>query len=243
MSFRRPALPVSVLAALTVVFSLLSTASGARPSPRLPSDLPPAERARCLAIADAADVATRVDAAPFVARRDVFEYLLDHPPFASDVTRALGVARYRIWRAADGLHLDDGWGVTGRFDVVHASPGARLFIAKGEYRKTLLPTIEGEAITMIEYRAEPRADGRSLVYSTVSAFLRLDSRMAQMAVKVVSGIAQRKADKEAKKLMNVFAKTSRRIDEDPAGALARLRQQPEVSRTELEEFARLLSAR
>ena len=243
MTSGRPARPLGALVTLTLVVSALSSATAGRPSPRLPADLAAGDRTRCLAITDAADVATRVDAEPFVTRRDVFEYLLDHPAFASHVTRALGVARYRIWQASDGLHLDDGWGVTGRFEVVHATAGTRVFIAKGEFRKTLIPTIEGDAVTMIEYRIEPRADGRALVYSTVSGYLRLDSRLASMALKVASGIAQKKADKEARKLMGVFAKTSRRLDEDPTGALARLRQQPDVPRAELEEFARLLSVR
>jgi hypothetical protein len=234
---------VTALAALFLVVLVLSSASAARPGPPLPADLPDAERARCRAIAEGADVATRVDAESFVARREVFEYLLDHPAFASHVTRALDVARYRIWRTPDGQFLDDGWGVTGRFDLVHTGVGVRLFIARGEYRKALLPTIEGQAVTIIEYRAEARPDGRAVVHSTVSGFLRLESRLASMALKVASGIAQRKADKEARKLMRVFAKTSRRLDEDPAGALERLRQQPDVPRSELEAFARLLGAR
>jgi len=240
---RRRPVAFAVLLALTVSLSLLSGASGARPAPRLPADLPPRERARCLAIAEAADVSTRVDADPFLTRRQVFEYLLDHPAFASHVTRAVKVGRYRIWRTADGLFLDDGWGVTGRFDVVHAAPGSRLFVASGEYRKRLMPTIEGEAVTMIEYRTEPRPDGRAVVHATVSGFLRLESRLAALALKVASGIAQRKADKEARKLMRVFAKTSRRLEEDPDGVLERLRQQPDVPQRELREFTALLTAR
>lgn len=237
---RPPARQVAVAAALFLVVLAFSVASAARPGPGLPAGLPEGDRARCRAITDDADVATRVAAEPFVTRRAVFEYLLDHPAFASHVTRVLHVARYKIWRTPEGQFLDDGWGVTGRFDLVHTGAGIRLFIARGQYHKTLVPTIEGEAIAIIEYRAEPRPDGRDLMHSTVSGYLRLESRLASMALKVVSGIAQRKADKEARKLMRVFAKTSRRLDEDAEGALASLRQQPDVPRAELEEFARLL---
>ncbi len=240
---RPPWRQVAVPSALFLVVLALSAASAARPGPGLPAGLPDGDRARCRAITDDADVATRVSAEPFVTRRAVFEYLLDHPAFASHVTRALKVARYRIWRTPEGQFLDDGWGVTGRFDLVHTRAGIRLFIARGEYHKTLLPTIEGEAVTIIEYRAETRPDGRDVVHSTVSGYLRLESRLASLALKVVSGIAQRKADKEARKLMHVFAKTSRHLEEDPDGVLARLRRRPDVPRAELEEFARLLGAR
>lgn len=228
------------------VLSLLAgvvCAADARPDARLPATIPETERLRLQSIAESAHVSTRVDAEPFSIRRDVFEYLLDHPAFASHVTRALKIARYRIERTPDGLFLDDGWGVTGRFWVVHASNGTRVMRAKGEYRNALVPTIEGEAVTMIEYATTPLPDGRSLVRSTVTGFVRLDSRLAVFAVKVAQGAAQRKADKEARRLMKVFAKVSRRIDEDAAAVLERLRQAPDVPPRELEEFARLLSRR
>src|SRR5207247_959700 len=64
----------------------------------LPPDLPRSHRARLEAIAQTAAVSTHVAADPFVARPEVFEYLLDHPEFATRVTRVLKAARYRIWR-------------------------------------------------------------------------------------------------------------------------------------------------
>jgi hypothetical protein len=235
---------VATLAACaSLLVSVLSSASAARPTPVLPEAIPEVERERVNAIADAAHVATRVEAEPFAIRRQVFEYLLDHPAFATHVTRALRIGRYRIERTADGLFLDDGWGVTGNFWVVYAGNGARVMRARGEYRKMLMPTIEGEAVTMIEYTLTPLPDGRSLVRSTVTGFVRLDNRLAVLAVKIASSAAQRKADKEARRLMKVFAKVSRRLDEDPAGVVELLRKQPDMPRRELEEFVRLLSAR
>ena len=71
----------------------------------------------------------------FVARREVFEYLLDHPEFATHVTRTLRVARYRIWRASDGLWIDDGWGTVGRFSLVYARDGTRVMHARGRYKQ------------------------------------------------------------------------------------------------------------
>ncbi|HSE93135.1 MAG TPA: hypothetical protein VLF19_07500, partial [Methylomirabilota bacterium] len=62
----RPARPLAPVVALILVLSVLSGASPARPAARLPADLPQGQRARCLAIAEAAAVATRVDAEPFV---------------------------------------------------------------------------------------------------------------------------------------------------------------------------------
>src|SRR3954471_19249381 len=143
-------------ASVAVVVAIASVVMAA--SAPLPPDLPAGQRARLDAIAQAASVSTRVDAEPFPARPEVFEYLLDHPEFATRVTRVLKVARYRIWRENDGLHLDDGWGAVGRFEVVYAAGGTRVMYARGIYQKRLLPDIHGEAVVMIEYAVRPGTD-------------------------------------------------------------------------------------
>jgi len=211
--------------------------------PQLPAGIPSVERARVTEVAQDADVATRVDATPFVARLTIFEYLLDHPEFATHVTRTLRLARYRVWPTSQGLYLDDGWGATGHFWVVYAGNGTRLMRARGEFKQTLLPTIHGEAVTMIEYEATADTDGKSVIRTTVSGYVKLDSRFLANAMKIASGAAQRKADLEAHRLIRVFARASRAINDNPAGVYEQLRQRPDVPQRELEEFGRLLNVR
>jgi hypothetical protein len=196
----------------------------------------PARRAR-------ASVATRVETEPFLTRRQIFEYLLDHPEFATHVTRTLRLARYRIWRTADGMFLDDGWGATGHFAVVQSVAGRRVMYARGAYRHTVLPTINGEAVAMIQYEITPAGDGRDLVHAIVSGFVKLDSGILTFATKIAGPIAQRKADLEARRLMRTFARVSRAIEDNPADVYERLRQRPDVPARELEEFGRLLNRR
>jgi hypothetical protein len=209
----------------------------------LPPEIPPDERARLERVAEAASVTTRVETEPFLTRREVFEYLLDHPDFATHVTRTLRLARYRIWRTRDGMFLDDGWGATGHFTVVHAVAGQRVMYARGAYRQSVLPTINGEAVAMISYEVTGAPDGRDLVHATVSGFVKLDSRLLALATKMVGPIAQRKADLEARRLMKTFARVSQAIEDDPVDLYDRLRQRPDVPPRELEEFGRLLNLR
>ena len=132
-------LPGAVL--LAVALAAAPARAGA-PGLALPDGIPAAERARLLELARSASVAANAQAEPFVARREVFEFLLDHPEFATHVTRALRLARYRIWRDAEGLWLDDGWGAVGRFRVVHAADGTRVMYARGRYQPRILPSIQ-----------------------------------------------------------------------------------------------------
>jgi hypothetical protein len=233
MSF---SLRLVVSAAFVLVLVGIVVAAGAT----LPADLPAPHRGRLEAIAQAAAVSTRVDAEPFPARPAVFQFLLEHPEFAARVTRVLKVARYRVWREADGLHLDDGWGAVGRFEVVHATSSRRIMYARGVYQKAFLPDIHGEAVVMIEYAARPTPDGKHLIGSTVTGFVKLDSGFLSAATKLLSPVAQAKADREARLLVRVFAKVCRATDEKPADLVRDLERQPDIAPQDLAAFRKLL---
>ncbi len=233
----------SLVALVTLGLVVVATPAVGNPHIDLPRTLPESERAVFERLATDADVATRVEAEPFVVRADVFVYLLDHPEFATHVARTLRLARFKIWNTPQGLVLDDGRGLTGQFRVVHAANGTRLFYANGEYNKALLPTIHGQALTLIEYHTSPAPRGRVLVKPAVSGFVRLDNRVLAFGFRALQAAAQRKADLEAHRLMKKFARVSRALDESPDAVLERLRQEPGVPTRELEEFGRLLNGR
>ena len=231
------------LTALLLISLALATPSVRASVVTLPMEMPADERARLERLAEDAAVSARVDTEPFLTRREIFDYLLDHPDFASHVTRTLRLARYRIWRTPEGMFLDDGWGATGHFSVIHAAARRRVMYARGAYRQAILPAINGEAVVMIEYEATPAGDGRDRVRATVSGFVKLDSSLLSLATKLAGPIAQRKADLEAQRLMRTFARVSRRIDDNPTDVYEQLRQRPDVPARELEEFGRLLTRR
>jgi hypothetical protein len=212
-------------------------------APTLPASLSPAIRARLEAVSQAAAVSAHVEADPFPARPEVFAYLLDHPEFASKVTRVLKAARYRIWRDADGLRLDDGWGTIGRFEVVYATGRTRVLHARGTYSKRLLPDIHGEAVVMIEYDVRRAPDGRPLIAAAVTGHVKLDNGLLSGMAKFAGPVAQAKADREARGLVRVFAKVMRLGDEQPAALCRDLAEQPDVSAHERSEFCTLLGAR
>ncbi|MGH7302226.1 MAG: hypothetical protein ACRELZ_02970 [Candidatus Rokuibacteriota bacterium] len=228
------------IAAVLIVTSALA----AKPSPNLPAQIPPSERARLQEVADGAAVSARATGEPFVARPEVFEFLLDHPELATHVTRALKLARYRIWRGPDGgLWLDDGWGVVGQFSIVYSTSGTRVVYAHGQYQSGLLPSIRGQAVVVIEYSLSPAPDRRSLISPAVTGFVRLDSRIIALAGMLAGSVATAKAEKEARRFVKLFARASRAIEDDPAHVLERIQQRADVPAGDLEEFRRLLDLR
>ena len=235
----RPLLAAALLAAALVPAPARAGAAALA----LPAGIPPAERTQLLALARDASVSARAESEPFVARREVFEFLLDHPEFATHVTRALRLARYRIWRDAEGLWLDDGWGAVGRFRVVHAADGARVMYARGRYQPRILPSIHGQAVVVLAYATTPAPEGRARITTSVTGFLKLDSRVLELVGKLAGPLARAKAEKEAASLVKVFVRVSRAIEEDPAAVHARVRQREGVPPRDLEAFRRLLDLR
>jgi hypothetical protein len=237
--FRRTA---SSLVLLGLILFVAAVGVAANRLVELPRQIPEVALARVKVVTDNASLAVKVDAAPFVARREVFEYLLDHPEFATHVTRALKLARYRIWKTPAGLGIDDGWGTVGTFELVHRGNNLRLMQARGIYQHKVLPDIHGDAVVLIDYTIQPAApEGKSLISPTVAGYVKLDSRLLTIATKVAASAATSKGEKEGRRLVRVFAKTTNACEADPAGVIEKLRQRPDVPAAELEEFRQLLN--
>jgi len=203
----------------------------------LPPGVPPAELARIEKVLAKATVSTRVEIAPYPLRLDVFDYLLDHPEFATQVTRALKLARYRIWRTADGLNLDDGWGVTGLITPFYGDRGLRVVYARGRYEQSVLPDIRGQAVILLRFADSPGPNGRPVLATSMEVFAQLDSAMVAI---FAGSIAKAKATSEGLHVLKVFSRLSTHLERRADEVLAELARRPEVARPELEGFRRLL---
>ena len=223
-----------------LLLALFTTADAVAPRFALPHQLPPAERARLEEIVKHSFASTRAESAPYVARPEVWEFLLDHPEFATHVTRALKVARYRIWHDGTELWLDDGWGVRGQFTVVHAEPGMRVMYARGQFDQKFLPEIHGEGVATLQYSFRQDDTGHVVVAASAAGCVQVDNSFLNALAKVAAPMVQAKADKEAGYLLRVFARVSRAIEEDPARVYQLVSERPDVPRSDLEEFRRVL---
>ena len=199
--------------------------------------MPSADRARIENVLAKATVSTRVEIEPYPLRLDVFDYLLDHPEFATQVTRALKLARYRIWRTADGVHLDDGWGVTGLITPFYGEGGLRVIYARGRYAQSVLPDVRGQAVILLRYADGPGPNGRPALATSMEVFAQLDSAMVAT---LAGSIAKSKATSEGLHVLKVFSRLSTHLERRTDEVLAELAKNPDVSRQELDGLRRLL---
>ncbi len=211
--------------------------AGDNAAPSLPPGVPPADKARIDKVLAKATVSTRVEIDPYALRLDVLDYLLDHPEFATQMTRALKLARYRIWRTADGLNLDDGWGVRGIITPLYGDSGLRVIYARGRYEQSVLPDIHGQAVILFRYAGGPGPSGRPALASSMEVFAQLDSAVV---ANLAGSIAKSKATSEARHVLRVFSRLSTHLDLRADEVLAELARRPEVSKTELDGFRKVL---
>src|SRR5262249_15105184 len=178
-------------------------------APTLPPSVPTADKARIETVLANATVSTRVEIDPYSLRLDVVDYLLDHPDFATQVTRVLKLARYRIWRTADGLNLDDGWGVRGIMTPIYGDGGLRVIYARGRYEQSVLPDIRGQAVILLRYTGTPGANGRPMLATSMEVFAQLDSALL---ASLAGSIAKSKATSEALHVLRVFSRLSTHLN-------------------------------
>ena len=229
------------LVAGTLLFLLGSAvAQAVAPLLTLPRQVPSSERARLETIVKNSFASTRVEHEPYAARPEVWEYLLDHPEFATHVTRALKMARFRIWHDGADLWVDDGWGVKGQFTIVHAERGMRVLYARGQFEQKVLPEIRGQAVGTLEYAFRQDEAGRTVVATAASGYVQVDNRALNALARIAAPMVQAKAETEAGYLLRTFARVTRAIDEDPARVYQLVSERPDVPRAELEEFHRIL---
>ncbi len=230
------ALAVAVLLSVSVLLWPVVKAGGDA-APALPPGVPAAERTRIENVLAHATIQTRVEIEPYPLRLDVFDYLLNHPDFATQVTRALKLARYRIWTSADGLNLDDGWGVKGVITPFYGDKGLRVVYARGRYEQSVLPDIRGQAIIFVRYGENGAVAGKPALVTSMEVFAWLDSGMI---ASLAGSVAKAKATSEARHALKVFARLSNHLELRADEVLAELARHPEVSRAELAELRRLL---
>ena len=209
----------------------------------LPPDLPEPERARLQQVTENPSVTAQSNGESFLVRDDVFEFLLDHPDFATHVIRALEIGRYRIWREPDGLWLDDNAGALVRFRIAYATRGSRIFYLQGRYQPQVLPAIHGRVVVLLDYTIKPETDGKSLITPAMASFVRIDNAALGVLARLFRAVVAPRASKVTTRIVGDIAKIARAIDADPGRVDAALRERPDVPSRELAEFRRLLAHR
>lgn len=178
----------------------------------------------------------------FLSRKEVYEYLLDHPDFATGLARTLGLSKYRIEKEPGGYQARDfrdyagteTRGMEGHFKTVYADPAKRVFFVWGTYQKLLL-TIRARAVLVLEYHHRV-TEGESYVHNNLYSYVMIDHPLFRLVARLLSPILGAGMDRSIKKTLRLAAKISEAAYRDPAGFAKKLEGSRELPRKELTEF-------
>ncbi|MBI3988811.1 MAG: hypothetical protein HY347_04255 [candidate division NC10 bacterium] len=185
----------------------------------------------------------------FWSRKEVYEYLLDHPDFAAAIARALGLSEYQIvrdakfFRGADSSYWGtDARGATGHFWVVYGDEKKRIFFLEGTYNRKWLPTIFARGVMVLTFQHKADGEGSS-VENDLYGYLKIENTFIALLAKLLQPIMGGAMDRKMKQTLSLGARISEEAYRDPIGFFKKLEGSPELPQQELDEFRRILCPR
>lgn len=187
-------------------------------------------------------VARQVDGIAYKSRSEVFRYLLDHPDFAANMARAIGVGRYRVTPVPDGYEADDGRGVHGFLRPVYADSQRRVYYLAGRYDPPIFPAMTGRAVLVLDALHMAGPNGGSQAKVTVVGFLKVDSLFGRILAAILRDFTQAAVDRKVRQFFRHVEKVSVRAHDDPIGLAQEIQRHPDLPQERVAEFRRLLLA-
>jgi hypothetical protein len=190
-------------AAVAGVLALGGVALAAEWPPFLPGrdDYPPAVVRAIERVWIDPTLVREIHAAPAPVPTDLYLAFVDTPDVTAAAARHLGRARYDVRLVADDLYeANDHAGARGHYRVLLREPTRRVLLSWGSHAGSLLGTIEGSALTVLDFRA-----GNGRVEPRLAAYVHIDNRLAARLARVLITIFGQVADR---KLTRGFAVTA-----------------------------------
>lgn len=178
----------------------------------------------------------------FRSRKEIFEFLLDHPDFASDVARLAKQGKYRVRRVGDMYAADDGRHARGTFKPVLVDGGLRVFHLEGRYDPPLLPTLAGSMVLLLDSAHVDGPDGLTYCALTVAGYLKAETTAVEVLAALTGGFVGAYVDRTVRQFFRYVAGLSRRAYDDPEGLAQDVARQPDLPAELVTEFRRLLMA-
>jgi hypothetical protein len=186
--------------------------------------------------------AREVRAIAFRSRPGVFEFLFDHPDFASEVGLALREGKYRLQRVGDAYEVDDGLGAHGRLRQLLSDGGRRLYYIEGRYEGAMLPTFSGRLVVVLDTEHLPGPDGETYCHVKFAGFVKFDQGLLDIVMRATRSLSESRVDRKVRSFFRHVAAVSRRAYDDPEGLADQLEGRPELSPELLDRFRRVLTA-
>lgn len=187
-------------------------------------------------------LAHQVDGIWYRSRKEVFDFLFEHPDFAANVARVLREGRYRVRQTPGGYEAEDGRGAHGFFRPVIADADRRVFYLEGRYDRPYLPTLSGRLVLVLETVHRTNPGGTSYAEMRVTGFLRLDNAVIERLARIAVNLSRSLMDRRIRRFFRHVERVSLRAYADPEGLAEELAQHPDLPAERVAQFRKVLLA-
>ena len=175
------------------------------------------------------------------SQQAVFDFLIEHPDFAANAGRIMGIVKYRVLKERDGLYWgDDAHGATGTFELVHAERGKRIYLTKGTFVKRFLPTIYGRIVLILAWEHRSNRAGMSRVINDVRGYLRIDNPVLGILASLAKPVVGPIVDRKVRRSFATAARLTSLASNDPMTLYQTLAASNEMAESDLRAFRKVL---
>lgn len=171
--------------------------------------------------------------------RRTYEFLVAHPPLATQLARRLHppLERYTVTQVGDGVYMiEDRGALRGEARLIAATDDQRVYRFQGEFRSLAnLLRFTGRMVLIVRYR-EVREGGRTSMESDPDFYLRIDHPFFHLMTKLLSPLIQSILDRRVNMIIEATRTLFDRVQTDAEGLYRQMSAWPEVQAADLEAY-------
>ncbi len=175
----------------------------------------------------------------FLGDRRTYEFLVSHPPLATQLARRLypPLERYTVTQVEEGIYaIEDRGALRGDARLIATTGDQRIYRFQGEFRSLAnLLRFTGRMVLILHYR-EVREGSRTSMESDPEFYLRIDHLFFHVMTKLLSPLITSLIDRRVNMIVEATSKLFDQVHTDPDGFYRQMRTWPEVQPADLEAF-------
>ena len=175
----------------------------------------------------------------FSGDRRTYEFLVSHPPLATQLARRLHppLERYTVTQVGEGVYtVEDRGALRGEARLIAATGDRRIYRFQGEFRSLAnLLRFTSRMVLILRFR-EVREGSRTSMESDPEFYLRIDHLFFHFATKLLSPLITSLIDRRVNMIVEATSKLFDQVHTDPDGFYRQMSAWPEMQPTDLEAF-------
>lgn len=155
----------------------------------------------------------------------LYEWLLEHPLWVTELWQQLGLEVAPVESLQDGYRICDPERGSIEFHVVSRQPELRILYCLAEAKKSLIPgRVRAEMVIVQKYRFLRRPDGEYVLAQRLYGFVTADGATLKAVMKLAPNTSERVSEQCLEEMMIYFSMMCRIIQVQPSWALEKLAQ-------------------